>query len=201
MDKVSYALGLGIGQQLKSMGAQDLCIDDFAQAIKDVLENKELAVSHHEAQSIVTQYFQEKEAAMNKEKEAKGKQAKADGEKFLKENAQKEGVVTTASGLQYMILEEGDGKSPKATDKVRCHYEGMLIDGTLFDSSLQRGEPADFPLNGVIAGWTEGLQLMKEGAKYRFFIPYLLGYGTGGAGNSIPPYSTLIFDVELIKVL
>ena len=117
MDKVSYALGLGIGQQLKSMGAQDLCIDDFAQAIKDVLENKELAVSHHEAQSIVTQYFQEKEAAMNKEKEAKGKQAKADGEKFLKENAQKEGVVTTASGLQYMILEEGDGKSPKAT---RC---------------------------------------------------------------------------------
>ena len=177
MDKVSYALGLGIGQQLKSMGAQDLCIDDFAQAIKDVLENKELAVSHHEAQSIVTQYFQEKEAAM------------------------KEGVVTTASGLQYMILEEGDGKSPKATDKVRCHYEGMLIDGTLFDSSLQRGEPADFPLNGVIAGWTEGLQLMKEGAKYRFFIPYLLGYGAGGAGNSIPPYSTLIFDVELIKVL
>jgi FKBP-type peptidyl-prolyl cis-trans isomerase len=138
---------------------------------------------------------------MNKEKEAKGKQAKADGEKFLKENAQKEGVVTTASGLQYMILEEGDGKSPKATDKVRCHYEGMLIDGTLFDSSLQRGEPADFPLNGVIAGWTEGLQLMKEGAKYRFFIPYLLGYGAGGAGNSIPPYSTLIFDVELIKVL
>ena len=116
MDKVSYALGLGIGQQLKSMGAQDLCIDDFAQAIKDVLENKELA--------------------------AKGKQAKADGEKFLKENAQKEGVVTTASGLQYMILQEGDGKSPKATDKVRCHYEGMLIDGTLFDSSLQRGEPA-----------------------------------------------------------
>ena len=183
MDKVSYALGLGIGQQLKSMGAQDLCIDDFAQAIKDVLENKELAVSHHEAQSIVTQYFQEKEAAMNKEKEAKGKQAKADGEKFLKENAQKEGVVTTASGLQYMVLQEGDGKSPKATDKVRCHYEGMLIDGTLF------------------AGWTEGLQLMKEGAKYRFFIPYLLGYGAGGAGNSIPPYSTLIFDVELIKVL
>ena len=149
----------------------------------------------------IERLFQEKEAALNKEKEAKGKQAKADGEKFLRENAQKEGVVTTTSGLQYMVLREGDGKSPKATDKVRCHYEGMLIDGTLFDSSLQRGEPADFPLNGVIAGWTEGLQLMKEGAKYRFFIPYLLGYGAGGAGNSIPPYSTLIFDVELIKVL
>ena len=191
MDKVSYALGLGIGQQLKSMGATDLCIDDFAQAIKDVLGGNELVVSHHEAQGIVTKYFQEKEAALNK----------IDGEKFLKENAQKEGVVTTASGLQYMVLREGDGKKPKATDKVRCHYEGMLIDGTLFDSSLQRGEPADFPLNGVIAGWTEGLQLMKEGAKYRFFIPYLLGYGAGGAGNSIPPYSTLIFDVELIKVL
>ena len=201
MDKVSYALGLGIGQQLKSMGARELCIDDFSQAIKDVLNDKELAVSNREAQQIVTQYFQEKEEKMNAEKAEKGKQAKVDGENFLKANAQKEGVVTTASGLQYMVMQEGTGKSPKATDKVRCHYEGMLIDGTLFDSSLQRGEPADFPLNGVIAGWTEGLQLMKEGGKCRFFIPYLLGYGAAGAGNSIPPYSTLIFDVELIKVL
>lgn len=201
MDKVSYALGLGIGQQLKSMGAQDLCIDDFAQAIRDVLDGKELAVSHRDAQQIVSRYFQEKEEKMNAEKAEQGKIAKAEGEKYLRENATKEGVVTTASGLQYKVLKEGSGKSPKATDKVRCHYEGMLIDGTLFDSSLQRGEPADFPLNGVIAGWTEGLQLMKEGAKYRFFIPYLLGYGAAGAGNSIPPYSTLIFDVELISVL
>ncbi|MBQ1973689.1 MAG: FKBP-type peptidyl-prolyl cis-trans isomerase [Paraprevotella sp.] len=201
MDKISYALGLGIGQQLKSMGANDLSIDDFAQAIKDVLENKELVVSHRDAQQIVTKYFQEKEEKMNAEKAEKGKAAKAAGEEFLKENGKKEGVITTASGLQYMVLQEGSGKSPKATDKVRCHYEGMLIDGTLFDSSLQRGEPADFPLNGVIAGWTEGVQLMKEGAKYRFFIPYLLGYGANGAGSSIPPYSTLIFDVELIKVL
>ncbi len=201
MDKISYALGLGIGQQLKSMGANDLCIDDFAQAIKDVLENKELVVSHRDAQQIVTKYFQEKEEKMNAEKAEKGKAAKTAGEEFLKENGKKEGVITTASGLQYMVLQEGTGKSPKATDKVRCHYEGMLIDGTLFDSSLQRGEPADFPLNGVIAGWTEGVQLMKEGAKYRFFIPYLLGYGANGAGSSIPPYSTLIFDVELIKVL
>lgn len=201
MDKVSYSLGLGIGQQLKSMDACDLSIEDFAQAIKDVLAGKETAISNHEAQNIVTKYFQEKETKMNKEKEAKGAQAKLEGEKFLAENAKKEGVITTASGLQYMVLKEGEGKSPKATDNVRCHYEGMLIDGTLFDSSLQRGEPADFPLNGVIAGWTEGVQLMKEGAKYRFFIPYLLGYGAGGAGNSIPPYSTLIFDVELIKVL
>ncbi len=201
MNKVSYALGLGIGQQLKNMGATDLNIDDFAQAIKDVLADNPLAVSHRDAQGIVNSYFQEKEAQMNAEKKAKGEKAKIEGENFLKENGQKEGVITTASGLQYMVLKEGEGKSPKATDKVRCHYEGMLIDGTLFDSSLQRGEPADFPLNGVIAGWTEGLQLMKEGAKYRFFIPYLLGYGEGGAGNSIPPYSTLIFDVELIKVL
>lgn len=201
MDKVSYALGLGIGQQLKNMGATDLDIDDFAKAIKDVLADNELAVSHRDAQGIVNSYFQEKEAKMNKEKEAKGKVAKEQGEQFLKDNAQKEGVITTASGLQYKVLQEGNGKCPKATDKVRCHYEGMLIDGTLFDSSLQRGEPAVFPLNGVIAGWTEGLQLMKEGGKYRFFIPYLLGYGAGGAGNSIPPYSTLIFDVELLEVL
>ena len=200
MDKVSYALGLGIGQQLKSMGANDLCIDDFAQAIKDVIDNKELVVSHHEAQSIVTKYFQEKEAEMNKAKAEKGKQAKADGENFLKENAQKEGVVTTASGLQYMILKEGEGKSPKATDKVRCHYEGMLIDGTLFDSSLQRGEPADFPLNGVIAGWTEGLQTMKVGGKTRFYIPSELAYGDQAVGN-IPAGSTLIFEVELIEVI
>ena len=108
--------------------------------------------------------------------------------------------MTLPSGLQYQVLKEGNDKSPKATDKVVCHYEGMLIDGTMFDSSVQRGEPATFPLNGVIAGWTEGLQLMKEGAKYRFFIPYQLGYGERGAGASIPPFATLVFDVELIEV-
>ena len=122
------------------------------------------------------------------------------GEKYLADNAQKDGVVTLPSGLQYKVLNEGNGKKPKATDTVKCHYEGMLIDGTLFDSSIQRGEPAEFPLNGVIAGWTEGLQLMQEGAKYRFFIPYTLGYGEHGAGQSIPPFSALVFDVELIEV-
>lgn len=201
MDKLSYALGLGIGQQLKSMDARDIYIDDFAKAIKDVLDEKELFVTHREAQQIVTKYFQEKEEQMKAKQAEKGQAAREAGEAFLKENATKEGVITTKSGLQYLVLQEGTGKSPKATDSVRCHYEGMLIDGTLFDSSLQRGEPATFPLNGVIAGWTEGLQLMKEGAKYRFFIPYLLGYGASGAGNAIPPYSTLIFDVELIEVL
>ena len=113
----------------------------------------------------------------------------------------KEGVITLPSGLQYLVLKEGNGKSPKSTDQVKCHYEGMLIDGTIFDSSVQRGEPATFPLNQVIAGWTEGLQLMQEGAKYRFFIPYHLGYGERGAGQSIPPFATLIFDVELIAVV
>lgn len=201
MDKVSYALGLGIGQQLAQMGATDLNVDDFAQSIKDVLSGAELKVKHSEAQQIVQQYFAEKEAKMQAAAKEAGKLAKEQGEQFLKENAKKDGVVVLPSGLQYTVLQEGTGKQPKATDKVRCHYEGFLIDGTVFDSSVQRGEPADFPLQGVIAGWTEGVQLMKEGAKFRFFIPYMLAYGEGGAGASIPPYSALIFDVELIKVL
>ena len=121
--------------------------------------------------------------------------------KFDYTNAKKDGVVVLPSGLQYMVIKEGTGRKPKATDSVKCHYEGFLTDGTLFDSSLQRGEPAVFGLQQVIAGWTEGLQLMQEGAKYRFFIPYKLGYGESGAGQSIPPYSALVFDVELIKVM
>ena len=201
MDKVSYALGLGIGRQLAQMGASDLNIDDFAAAIKDVIAGNELKVSNREAQTIVQDYFRKQEEKLNAERAEKGKAAKAEGEKYLAENAKKEGVVTLPSGLQYKVLKEGNGKKPKATDKVKCHYEGFLIDGTVFDSSIQRGEPAVFPLNQVIAGWTEGLQLMQEGAKYRFFIPYILGYGEGGAGASIPPYAALIFDVELLEVL
>lgn len=201
MDKVSYALGLGIGRQLAQMGASDLNIDDFAAAIKDVIAGNELKVSNREAQTIVQDYFRKQEEKLNAERAEKGKAAKAEGEKYLAENAKKEGVVTLPSGLQYQVIKEGNGRKPKATDKVKCHYEGMLIDGTLFDSSIQRGEPATFPLNGVIAGWTEGLQLMQEGAKYRFFIPYQLGYGEQGAGASIPPFAALVFDVELIEVI
>lgn len=201
MDKVSYALGLGIGRQLAQMGASELNIDDFAAAIKDVIAGNELKVSNREAQTIVQDYFRKQEEKLNAERAEKGKAAKAEGEKYLAENAKKEGVVTLPSGLQYMVLKEGNGKKPKATDQVKCHYEGFLIDGTVFDSSIQRGEPAVFPLNQVIAGWTEGLRLMQEGAKYRFFIPYILGYGEGGAGASIPPYAALIFDVELLEVL
>ena len=201
MDKLSYALGLGIGQQLAQMGATDLNVDDFAQSIRDVLEGRELKVSHREAQQIVQDYFQKQEQKLNAERAEKGKAAKAEGEKYLAENGKKEGVVTLPSGLQYQVLREGNGRKPSAKDTVKCHYEGFLIDGTVFDSSVQRGEPATFGLQQVIAGWTEGLQLMQEGAKYRFFIPYKLAYGEGGAGAMIPPFATLIFDVELIAVV
>lgn len=201
MDKVSYALGLGIGRQLSQMGAGELNIDDFAQAIKDVIAGEKLKVSDSEAQTIVQDFFKKQEEKQRAAAAEAGKAAREAGEKYLAENAKKEGVVTLPSGLQYKVLTEGSGKKPKATDKVKCHYEGMLIDGTLFDSSIQRGEPATFPLNGVIAGWTEGLQLMAEGLKYRLFIPYNLGYGERGAGASIPPYAALVFDVELIEVL
>lgn len=201
MDKVSYALGLGIGQQLSQMGASELNIDDFAQAIKDVIAGAELKVQHREAQQIVQEYFAKQEKKINAQRAEQGKAQKEAGEKYLAENAKREGVVTTGSGLQYKVLTEGKGKQPTAKDTVKCHYEGFLIDGTVFDSSVQRGEPATFALQQVIAGWTEGVQLMKEGAKYRFFIPYRLAYGEGGAGAAIPPYATLIFDVELIQVM
>ncbi len=194
MDKVSYALGIGIGRQLADMGANDIVTEDFAAAMKDVLTGAELKIDEAEAQALVQEYLQKKG-------EEKVKAVKAEGENFLAENAKKEGVVTLPSGLQYQVIKEGNGKSPKATDQVKCHYEGTLINGKIFDSSYRRNEPATFPLNGVIAGWTEGLQLMKEGAKYRFFIPFNLAYGTRGAGQDIPPYAALIFDVELIEVI
>jgi FKBP-type peptidyl-prolyl cis-trans isomerase FklB len=194
MEKISYALGLGIGQQLKSMNIENFDIKEFARSIEDVMTDRDTDMTAREAQVMLSEYFQKKEKEQAEENIAKGKA-------YLEENGKREGVITTKSGLQYEVLTEGTGKSPKATDKVRCHYEGRLTDGSVFDSSYQRGEPADFGLNQVIAGWTEGVQLMKEGAKYRFHIPYLLGYGERGAGASIPPYATLVFDVELIKVL
>lgn len=202
MDKLSYALGLGIGQQLKQMGLKDsLVIDDFAASIVDVLNDNDLKVSHQEGQAIVNAFFQDLESKQKAAQAEAGKAAKTAGEDFLAENAKKDGVTVTKSGLQYEVLNEGSGKKPKATDTVRCHYEGRLLDGTVFDSSYKRNEPAEFGLQQVIAGWTEGVQLMAEGAKYRFYIPYMLAYGEGGAGAMIPPFSTLVFDVELIKVL
>ena len=202
MDKLSYALGLGIGQQLRQMGLKDvLSIDDFASSITDVLQGNELKVSNTEAQGIVQSFFEKQEKVMQEERAKLGKSELDRGRAFLEGNGKREGVVTTKSGLQYEVLQEGTGKHPKATDKVRCHYEGCLIDDTVFDSSYKRNEPAVFGLNQVIPGWTEGLQLMGEGAKYRFFIPYLLGYGESGAGEMIPPFATLVFDVELLEVL
>ena len=201
MDKVSYALGIGIGHQLANMGGQELNIDDFAQAVKDVLAGKELKIKSSEAQQIVQDFFAQQEQKINKQRQEAGKVHKEAGEKYLAENAKKDGVITLPSGLQYQVLKEGNGKKPSAKDSVKCHYEGFLIDGTVFDSSIQRGEPAVFGLQQVIAGWTEGLQLMQEGAKYRLFIPYRLAYGEGGAGSSIPPFAALVFDVELIEVM
>ena len=194
MDKFSYAIGLGIGQNLLSMGAQGINVEDFAQAIADVLNRKETAISHNEARELVNKYFMELEEKMNAENIEKGKA-------FLAENAKKEGIVTLPSGLQYEVITEGNGKKPSATDKVKCHYEGTLIDGTLFDSSIKRGQPAVFGVNQVIKGWVEALQLMSEGSKWRLFIPSELGYGAQQAGEMIPPHSTLIFEVELIEVL
>ena len=192
MDKVSYALGMSIGHQLQQMDAADLNIDDFSRAIKDVFAGK-AHLTDSEAQIAVQTFFQQKA-------EEQAKAAKAEGENFLAENAKKPGVKTLPSGLQYQVLREGNGRRPTATDEVECHYEGTLINGQVFDSSYQRGQTATFGLNQVIKGWTEGLQLMQEGAKYRFFIPYSLAYGEQGAGQAIPPYAALIFDVELIKV-
>lgn len=200
MDKLSYALGIGIGSQLAGMGAKELNIDDFAQAIKDVISGSELKVDNAEAQTLVQNFFQEQEAKQQAAAAEAGKAAKAAGEAFLAENGKKDGVVTLPSGLQYQVLKEGNGKKPSATDQVVCHYEGTLIDGTVFDSSYKRNQPATFGLNQVIPGWTEGVQLMQEGAKYRFFIPYKLAYGERGAGAQIPPFATLVFDVELIEV-
>ena len=183
------------------MNADSLNIDDFAQAIKDIIAGKQPQIADQEAQTIVTEFFQQQEAKQRAAAAEKYKDNKEKGEAWLAEKAMEEGVVSLPSGLMYQVLNEGSGKKPTAEDTVECHYEGRLIDGTVFDSSYKRGESATFPLNGVIAGWTEGVQLMSEGAKYRFFIPYQLAYGERGAGAAIPPFAALVFDVELIKVM
>ena len=194
MDKFSYGLGMGIGQNLLSMGVQDMNVEDFVKGLKDVLTGAKPEMSHSEAQTVVNEHFR-------KLAEEAYTQNKASGEAFLAENAKKEGVTVLPSGLQYEVITAGNGKKPSAADRVQCHYEGTLIDGTIFDSSIKRGEPAVFGVNQVIKGWVEALQLMQEGAKWRLYIPYDMAYGEHGAGEMIPPYSALIFDVELIKVL
>ena len=194
MEQLSYALGMVIGQNLKDMGIAQFDNEKFTTAVCHILSDAKPEMTMAEAHQQVAAYLQAKEAE-------KGKAAREAGEHYLAENAKKEGVVVLPSGLQYQVLTATEGRKPAATDNVKCHYEGRLTDGTVFDSSYRRGEPATFPLNGVIAGWTEGLQLMGEGSKFRFFIPYHLAYGERGAGASIPPYAALIFDVELLKVV
>ncbi|MBR5092644.1 MAG: FKBP-type peptidyl-prolyl cis-trans isomerase [Bacteroidales bacterium] len=202
MDKLSYALGHNIGHQLIGMGLKEsLNVEDYAAAIADVLQGRQPKMSHEEVHEVLEHYFAELEERQQAEAAERGKAAKSEGETFLKENAQKAGIIVTPSGLQYEVVKEGSGRQPKASDTVRCHYEGTLIDGTVFDSSYRRGMPAEFGLRQVIAGWTEGVQLMKEGSVFKFYIPYNLAYGEHGAGADIPPYAALIFVVELIKVL
>ena len=193
MDKISYAIGLSMGQNLLGSGVTSLEYADLAAGIKDVLEKNQPQISYQEAQQVLGKFFSELEAKIAGE-------AKAAGEAFLAENAKREGVKVTESGLQYEVLEATIGQKPKATDKVRVHYEGTLIDGTVFDSSYKRGESITFGLNQVIKGWTEGLQLMSIGSKYKLYLPYQLAYGERGAGAHIPPYAALIFTVELLGI-
>ena len=193
LDTFSYSLGVTIGQNLKSQGLDSFNIEIFSQALHDLLENKDLKIKPQDAGKILNDYFQNLQAR-------KAEMNKTEGLKFLQENAKKEGVVTLPSGLQYKILKQGTGPKPGPSDKVTTHYHGTLINGTVFDSSVERGDPATFPVNGVIAGWTEALQLMPVGSKWRLFIPPNLAYGERGAGGAIGPNSTLIFDVELLSI-
>ncbi len=194
MDKVSYALGLSIGNNFLNSGIKDLNMDDFVNGMTDVLKEKKPAISYDEAKQVINEYFMK----LQKEKLEINKKA---GEEFLAINRGRAGVVELPSGLQYQVLKTGNGPKPTATDKVKCHYHGTLINGTVFDSSVERGQPAVFGVNQVIPGWVEALQLMPVGSKWRLFIPSNLAYGEHGAGEMIEPNSTLIFDVELLDIV
>ncbi len=195
--KASYAIGLQIGEQLKESGLNNLELNALKQAMEDVLTGNQPALPLQELHDALRQIH---ENAM-KEKARLAEQNAQVGKDFLAENLNKSSVKSTESGLQYEVLTQGQGAIPKETDHVKVHYTGQLIDGTIFDSSVQRNEPAQFPVNGVISGWVEALQLMPIGSKWRLYIPHELAYGPQGAGASIPPYSTLIFDVELLDIL
>lgn len=194
MDKISYALGISMASNLKSTGIKNLNLSEFQKGFADIIEGRKPSMEIDEAQMLLGQYFNK----LQQEADARNKEI---GEKFLAENKKREGIITTASGLQYEILTAGNGPKPKATDTVKCHYEGRLIDGTVFDSSIRRGEPATFGVGQVIAGWVEALQLMPVGSKWRLYIPSDLAYGAHGAGDIIGPNAALIFDVEVLQII
>ena len=194
MDKLSYALGLSMGHNFLGSGIKSLNVEDFAKGVEAVYKQEKPEISFDEAKKIINEFF----SNLQDEIAETNKQA---GKEFLAENAKRSGVVVLPSGLQYEVLAEGKGRKPKDTDKVQCHYHGTLIDGQVFDSSIQRGTPAVFGVNQVIPGWVEALQLMPEGSRWKLYIPSDLAYGEQGAGGSIPANATLIFEVELIKIL
>ena len=202
--QLSYAIGYMTGVQMAQQGINVAQPQQFAQGVTAALSGEQPRLDPQQMQQVLAQWTEQRRQAYERQVEAlqqQGQEQAAQGQEFLAQNQQKEGVQVTESGLQYQVLEEGEGEQPTAGDQVRVHYRGRLIDGTVFDSSYERGQPAEFPLGGVIPGWTEGLQLMKEGAKYRFYIPADLAYGAQGRPPVIPPNATLIFDVELLDVL
>mgnify|MGYP000606397945 FL=1 len=201
MDKLSYALGMSMGHNFKGTGIKTLNSADFAAGVASVYDGVKPEITFDEAKRIVNEYFAKLEAEMQAEAAKQGEVNRKNGEAFLTENAKREGIKVTESGLQYEVLESGKGDSPKASDNVEVHYTGKLIDGTVFDSSVERGVPASFGVTQVIPGWVEALQLMHEGDKWRLYIPSDLAYGPNGAGGVIGPNMTLIFDVELLRVI
>ena len=201
LDRISYALGLSMGNNFKASGIETLDVADFSAGVAAVFNGEQPKMSYDEAKAEIQKFFTAMEERQREAAAAIAKVNSEAGEAFLKENGTREGVKTTESGLQYEVLEEGNGAMPKAGDDVTVHYTGTLIDGTVFDSSVERGAPATFGVTQVIPGWVEALQMMKEGAKWRLFIPSNLAYGPNGAGGIIGPNATLIFDVELIKVI
>jgi len=194
MKKVSYALGLSLGNNLLGSGVTTLDYAQMAKGIQDVMEQKEPEISYQEAQTIIGEFFQNLQAKM-------AEKAQGEGKVFLEANAKRAEVTTLASGLQYEVLTQGEGALPSASDSVKVHYHGTLIDGTVFDSSVSRGEPATFGVTQVISGWVEALQLMPVGSKWKLFIPSDLAYGAQGAGQAIAPHSTLVFEVELLDIV
>lgn len=201
LDRISYALGLSMGNNFRSSGIEKIDVDDFAAGVAAVFSGEKPRMSYDEAKEEIRNFFQAMEERQRAAAAEMGKVNAAAGEAFLKENGSRAEVKTTASGLQYEVLQEGTGATPDAGDQVMVHYTGKLIDGTVFDSSVERGEPATFGVTQVIPGWVEALQLMKAGSKWRLFIPSNLAYGPNGAGGVIGPNATLIFDVELIQVI